>query len=266
MYSSPFVSKQLLPADLARLTLEMDLARQVQFSLLPKNPPSIPGLDLSSFFQPASHVGGDFYDFIVNPDQSLTFFVGDVSGNGMPAAMLMTMTRAILRAETNSPVVPTPEDILQNANARLLADFVQAGMFVTVFVGRYYPINKELVFANAGHSAVIFRPVHGRSRLLQADGPPLGIQEKSLSKDHRVFLTEGDLLVVTTDGLYEARNSQNKSFGVQRLLNLVQRLNGQSAIEFSNTLLETVGQFSGYEPQTDDQTIMILRCTSESIR
>ena len=139
MYSSPLGSRQLLPADLARLTLEMDLARRVQFSLLPKNPPSIPGLDLSGFFQPASHVGGDFYDFIDSPDQSLTFFVGDVSGSGMPAAMLMTMTRAILRAETNSPVVPTPETILQDANAKLLADFVQAGMFVTVLSANTIP-------------------------------------------------------------------------------------------------------------------------------
>lgn len=239
----------------------MDLARRVQFSLLPKKPPSIPGLDLSGFFEPASHVGGDFYDFIVGPDHTLTFFVGDVSGNGLPAAMLMTVTRAILRVETNLPVVPTPEAILQSANAKLLADFVQAGMFVTVFAGQYYPASKELVFANAGHSAAIFRPVNGRSRLLEADGAPLGIQEKILSKNRRFCLTEGDLLVVTTDGLYEARNPRSKSYGVKRLLKQVQRLNGQSAIEVSNTLLQTVGHFSGCEPQTDDRAILVLRCT-----
>lgn len=244
----------------------MDLARQVQLGLFPKIPPCIPSLDLSGVFRPASHVGGDFYDFIVGPDHSLTFFVGDVSGMGVPAAMLMAMTRAILRAETNSPMVPTPETILKNANAKLLDDFTKMGMFVTIFVGQYHPANKELVFANAGHSAVIFRPVNGRSRLLEADGVPLGIQEKSLSKNRRLCLTEGDLLVVTTDGLYEARNAHNKRFGVQRLLQHVQRLNSQSAVEISNTLLHAVGHFSGCEPQADDQTILVLRCTGSSIQ
>lgn len=257
----PLVSKRPLPTDLARLKLEMDLARQVQLSLFPKIPPSIPSLDLSGFFRPASHVGGDFYDFVVGPDQSLTFFVGDVSGQGIPAALLMTMTRAILRAETNSSLVPTPETILQNANAKLLDDFVETGMFATVFVGQYHPANQELMFANAGHSAVIFGPVNGRSRLLEADGAPLGIQERGLSENHRFCLTEGDLLVVTTDGLYEARNPHSKSFGVQRLLKHVQRLNSQSALEISNTLLKAVGHFSGCEPQADDQTILVLRCT-----
>jgi sigma-B regulation protein RsbU (phosphoserine phosphatase) len=242
----------------------MDLARQVQFSLLPKNPPSIPGLDLSGYFQPASHVGGDFYDFIVGPDQSLTFFVGDVSGKGMPAAMVMTMARAILRGEADSPVLPTPQAILQNANAKLLTDFVQAGMFVTVFVGQYHPASQEMVFANAGHSAAIFRPVDGRPRLLEADGTALGIQEKMLSQNHRICLTEGDLLVVTTDGLYEARNCRNECFGVRRLMNQVQRSNGQSAIEISDAIIRAVGHFSDGEPQTDDQTILVLRSTGQS--
>lgn len=115
-------------------------------------------------------------------------------------------------------MVPTPETILRNANVKLLADFVQAGMFVTVFVGQYHPASKEMLFANAGRSAVIFRPVNGWPSLLDADGIPLGIQEKSLSKNHRLCLAEGDLFVVTTDGLYEARNPRGKSFGTHRLL------------------------------------------------
>ena len=266
MYSFPLLAQELVPADLVRLQIEMDLARRVQLSLLPECAPSIPGLDLSVFFQPASHVGGDFYDFIVAPNRSLTFFVGDVSGKGMPAAMLMTMTLAILRAEAASPVVPSPETILQNVNAKLLADFVQAGMFVTVFVGQYHPSSQEMVFANAGHSPVIFRPANGRPRLLKADGPPLGIFEKSLSKNHRLCAAEGDLLVAMTDGLYEARNSRSECFGVRRLLKEVQRLNGQSAIEISDALLRTVGHFSGREPQADDQTILVLRSTGQSIQ
>lgn len=263
MNSFPLLSHQLVPADLVRLQIEMDLARRVQFSLLPKYPPSIPGLDLWGFFQPASHVGGDFYDFIAGPDQVLTFFVGDVSGKGMAAAMLMTMTLAILRAEADSPVVPTPETILQNASAKLLGDFAEAGMFVTVFVGQYLPASHEMVYANAGHSPVIFRAANGKTRLLEAEGTALGIMEKSLSKNHRLRLAEGDLVVAMTDGLYEARNSYNEYFGVARLLKHVQRLNGQSATEISDTLLRTVEHFSGREPQADDQTILVVRHTGQ---
>lgn len=99
-----------------------------------------------------------------------------------------------------------------------------------------------MLFANAGHSAVIFRPVNGRPLLLDADRIPLGIQEKSLSKNHRLCLAEGDLFVVTTDGFYEARNPRGKSFGIHRLLKQMQRLNGQSAIEISDGLLRTINK------------------------
>lgn len=136
-------------------------------------------------------------------------------------------------------------------------------MFVTVFVGQYHPASREMVFANAGHSPVIFRPAKGRPRLLEADGIALGINETSLSKNHRLCLAEGDLLVVMTDGLNEARNSRNECFGISRLLRQVQRLNGRSAIEISETLRRTVRHFSGCEPQADDQTIIVLRCTEQ---
>jgi sigma-B regulation protein RsbU (phosphoserine phosphatase) len=261
MHSFPLESDHFIPGDLERLKFEMDLARRVQLSLFPKIPPSIPGLDLSGFFRSASHVGGDFYDFIVGPDHSLTFFVGDVSGKGMAAAMLMTMTRAILRAEINSSVVPTPETILQNVNAKLLADFIETGMFVTIFVAQYHPTSREIMFANAGHSPVIFRPINGKPRLLEADGIPLGISETDLSKNHHLCLAQGDLLVAMTDGISEARNRHGECYGIPRLLKHSQKLNDQSALEISNALLRAVGHFSGSEPQADDQTILVLRCT-----
>ncbi len=264
MLFTPPVLQQLGASDLVRLQIEMDLARQVQFSLLPKSPPSIPGLELSVFFQPASHVGGDFYDFIACQDQTLTFLIGDVSGRGLPAALLMTMTLAILRAEAASPRVPTPGTILRNANAKLMTLFEQAGMFVTVFVGQYIPASRELVFANAGHAPVIFRPAKGIPRLLEADGTALGIMEKSLSKNHRLHLAEGDLLIAMTDGLHEAQNSQRECFGVSRVLKQVQTLNDPSASEISGILLGGIDGFSS-SGQTDDRTILVIRCTGQSV-
>jgi phosphoserine phosphatase RsbU/P len=265
MNSAHPVLQQLVEADLVRLQIEMDLARQVQFSLLPQSPPSIPGLDLSVFFQPASHVGGDFYDFITSHDQVLTFFIGDVSGRGLPAAMLMTMTLAILRAEADSSRVPTPETILLNANAKLMTPFDQAGMFVTVFVGQYRPASRELMFANAGHSPVIFRPAKGEPRLLEADGTALGIMEKSLSKNHRLSLAEGDLLIAMTDGLHETQNSRREPFGLSHLLGQIQRLKDPSAWDVFDALSEKNDDINSSGKQTDDQTILVLRCTGQFV-
>ena len=263
MFPLSLTSQQLVPADLARLQVEMEHARRIQFSLLPKTPPSIPGLDIWGICQPAAHVGGDFYDFITHPDQTLTFFVGDVSGMSVPAALLMTMARAILRAEVDSQLDPTPESILQNANKKLLADFIEAGMFVTAFIGQYDPHSRELVYANAGHSPVIFCPASEKARLLEADGTALGVLQESLSRNHYLCLSKGDVLVTATDGLNEARNSRCEYFGVDRLLNRVQGLASRSAMEISDTLLGVIQDFCGTEPQTDDQTVVVLRCTGQ---
>lgn len=263
MFPSQFTTQQLVPADLARLQVEMDHARRIQFSLLPKAPPSIPGIELWGVSQPASHLGGDFYDFIVRPNRPLTFFVGDVSGKGLPAALLMTMARAILRAEVDSQLAATPETILQSANRKLLTDLVQAGMFVSVFIGQYDPSCRELAYANAGHSPVIFCPAGGKACLLEADGTALGVLQENFSRNQRLHLSKGDVLVSATDGLNEARNPRCEQFGLGRLLNQVNRLNGWSAAEISRMLLGAVRDFSGSEPQADDQTIVVLRCTGQ---
>jgi len=261
MYQLPHFSQQLIPADLARLQTEMDLARRVQISLLPKIPPSIPGLDLWGVSHPAKHVGGDFYDFIARPNKSLTFFVGDVCGKGLPAALLMPMTRAILRAEANAQPPPTPESILQGANGILLADLVEVGMFVTAFVGQYDPSSRELLYANAGHSPVIYCPAGGEARLLEADGTALGVLRECFSCNQRLILNPGDVLIAATDGLNEALNSHSERFGVARLLDNVRCLNGQSAVEISSSLLREIRDFSAPEPQADDQTLVVLHCT-----
>lgn len=259
----PFVTRQLVPSDLARLQTEMDLARRVQFSLLPKTPPSVPGLDLWGVSNPASHLGGDFYDFIARPSQPLTFFVGDVCGMGLPAALLMPMTRAILRAEVDTQTAHSPEIILKSANEKLLDDLVEAGMFVTAFIGQYDPSSRELLYANAGHSPVIYCPAGGRAQLIEADGTALGVLRECFSCNQRLLFNTGDVFVAATDGLIEARNSRCEYFGVTRLLNQVQGLAGRPAAEISSELLEAVRDFSASEPQVDDQTVVVLRFTGQ---
>lgn len=255
-------SQQLTSTDLVRLQTEMDLAFQIQFCLLPKIIPSIPGLDLSGAFQPASCVSGDFYDLITCPDQSLTFFIGDVSGKGVPAALLMPLTLSILRAEIESQPEINPEAVLQNVHAKLLGDLVEASMFVTAFLGHYNAVTRQLVYTNAGHSPIIYCPIRGKERLLKADGTALGIQHGVFPKNHQLILSQGDLLVAATDGLHEARNHRGEHFGLARMLYLVYRLNNRSAAEISRKLLQAVRYYRTTEPQQDDQTVIVMRCTA----
>ena len=153
-------------------------------------------------------VGGDFYDFLHLDGRPFTFTVGDISGKGLPAALLMAMTRTVIRAKVHDAPTPTPEHVVGRSNKELYDDFTEVNMFATVFVGQYQPLNREMLYANAGHSPVIYCPAGGKARLLKADGTAVGILPTSLSENQRLIFRPGDVLVVATDGLNEAHNEQ----------------------------------------------------------
>lgn len=242
-----------------RLETEMKLAQRVQLQLLPQNPPSVEGLELWAESQPASRVGGDFYDFIVKKNQPLTFAVGDISGKGMPAALLMAMTRTVLRTQSNTLPVPTPETLMRRSNEDLYDDFTEVSMFATVFIGQYSPRSRQLIYANAGHSPVIYCPAGQSAYLLEADGAPIGILPTSLSLDQHMNFKAGDVLVIATDGLNEARNSKDDMFGYDKLLRLIESLAHKSAAEIAEALYSAVARFSDGTMQDDDQTMIVMK-------
>ncbi|MFO7683345.1 MAG: SpoIIE family protein phosphatase [Chloroflexota bacterium] len=243
----------------AKFKTEMDLAKRIQDHLLPQKQPTVPGLDLWAASESASRVGGDFYDFITHKDQPFTFSVGDISGKGIPAALLMAMTRTVIRTKTHTATISTPQVILSLTNEELYDDFTQLSMFATVFVGQYDPQKRQLIYANAGHSPVIYCPVEGEARLLQADGTPIGVLPTSLSQDQFLTFLPGDVLVVATDGFSEARNTQGKEFGYDELVTLVQSLVHLPGPDIARKLREVVTEFSAGEQQADDQTLVVLK-------
>jgi phosphoserine phosphatase RsbU/P len=243
----------------AKFKTEMDLAKRIQDHLLPQKQPTVPGLDLWAASESASRVGGDFYDFITHKDQPFTFSVGDISGKGIPAALLMAMTRTVIRTKTHTATISTPQVILSLTNEELYDDFTQLSMFATVFVGQYDPQKRQLIYANAGHSPVIYCPVEGEARLLQADGTPIGVLPTSLSQDQFLTFLPGDVLVVATDGFSEARNTQGKEFGYDELVTLVQSLVHLPGPDIARKLREVVAEFSAGEQQADDQTLVVLK-------
>ena len=242
-----------------RRKAEYELAHDVQMHLLPNEAPEIPYLQIAAQSQPAREVGGDFYDYLPSEDGELYFTVGDVSGKGMPAAMLMGMSHATLNSAARFLDEPTPAAIIDRANTALYDNFTEVSMFATVFVGQYDSAFRTISYANAGHSPVIYCPVDGEATMLEADGTALGILPWSLSEDHSLVLDEGDLLIVASDGFPEAQNADGEMFGYERLMRLIEQYRAESAEMILKRLSDAVKAFSGDTEQDDDETIMVLK-------
>lgn len=242
-----------------RIQTEMELAKQVQMRLLPQKIPHFANLDVAVQSRPAFQVGGDFYDFVESKDHLLNFVVGDVSGKGMPAALLMTMMRTVLRGRVQESHLPTVDQILDRANQDLYQDFSDVDMFATVFLGRYDAQNHRLYYANQGHSPVIYRPQGRTAALLIADAPPLGVLPNSLAQLHTINLCIGDLLIVASDGFSEAERSDGEMFGYERMLQVVDQSAEKSANELLEQMFEVVHNFTAGHRQSDDQTILVVK-------
>lgn len=243
----------------AKMRTEMELAREVQLCLLPQGPPDSKELDLAAHTLPALEVGGDFFDFIPLDDGSLVFTVGDVAGKGMPSALLMAMIRTAMRSVVKLLDEPLPQQILDRTNEELYDDFTEVGKFATVFVGYYRPDSGQLIYANAGHSPVIYCPKGGEPRMLEADGTAVGVLPMNLAENQTISLSKGDVLAIATDGFAEARNSSGALFGYDRLMQLVDVLSDFSAQDILDGIYDTIAQFGYGSFQDDDQTLIVVK-------
>lgn len=243
----------------AKRNHEIALARDVQMHLLPKVVPSFPHVEVAAHWRPANELCGDFFDYLPSDKDELRFTLGDVSGKGMPAALLMGMSHTTLRSAATFLDNPTPAAILDHANTALYDDFTKVSMFATVFVGQYDSTRRTITYANAGHSPVIYCPADGAAVMLEADGTALGILTWCLSEDHSLVLGAGDLLIVASDGFSEAENGAGEMFGYDRLLQTIEDNRGLSAEQLLTTLTTAVLRFSGQTEQGDDKTMLILK-------
>ncbi|UCC52748.1 MAG: PP2C family protein-serine/threonine phosphatase [Anaerolineaceae bacterium] len=243
----------------AALVAELRVASKVQIGLLPKTLPNVKHVDLWGSSQPAKHVGGDFYDAQYGPDGTLYFCVGDVSGKGMPAALLMAMLLMILRSEQRTRRGKGPAELLEYLNRAAYDELTESGMFATLFLGTFDPQTRLLKFANAGHSPVIFRPRDGSARLLEANNVPVGIFAELKAEEEELILNQGDLIVVGSDGLNEARDVDGNFFSIERLLREIDGRAEQSAADMGHAIVAAVSDFSVGRHQSDDQTCIIVK-------
>jgi phosphoserine phosphatase RsbU/P len=263
------IENALLQRDLiaqAKLETEMQLARRVQMNLLPKALPRLPGLDLYACTRPASHVGGDYFDFVADSPDSIVFLVSDVSGKGMSAALVMTMTRTILRSvvgqvkkAAGASALARPASLLALVNDELFQDLTELSMFATAFVAQYHHPSRRLLYANAGHSPVIYMPAGSPPQLLEAGSPPIGVIPTLDYVERTLTVRPGDLLVAASDGFNETRNPAGEMFGLERLLRCVAEAAHLPAAAVGQTLFATVEAFRDGEMQEDDQTLVIAK-------
>lgn len=239
-----------------RLERELELARQVQQSVLPKTFPDIPGYRFAAKNEPARQVGGDFYDVIVLDKENFGILIGDVSDKGMPAALYMAITRSLIQAEAHRSL--SPSEVLMNVN-RLLLESGDQGGFVSVFYGVVNTASGSLRYARAGHD----RPIIIRDEkmdFLKGEGSVLGIlegEEIHLSEEE-FLLVHGDRLVFYTDGLTDVMNDGESFFGLERLSPLILSTSRLDAEAFCQEVFRSLGNFQGSAEQFDDMTLVVL--------
>jgi serine phosphatase RsbU (regulator of sigma subunit) len=241
-----------------RLAHEMQLAREIQQSMLPTVLPASPEFDLGARIVPAREVGGDFYDvFLVDLD-TIGVIVGDVCGKGVPAALYMAQVRSLVRAETVRG--GTPEETLRRVNTHLLTLSTAEGMFVTATYGLLSRANRELVAVRAGHEPMLgWRPDRTRLAIAHGLGHPLGILNVPALDVVHVSLPPGTTLLLYTDGVSEAADEEGAFFGRERVIELVRDMGAVSMQDLCDNLVQTLETYRGQADQADDITLVSIR-------
>jgi sigma-B regulation protein RsbU (phosphoserine phosphatase) len=242
-----------------RIVQELEIASNIQQSFLPRTIPVVEGAELAAFSLPAKQVGGDFYDFIPVSEHTLGLVIADVSGKGVPAALFMALSRALMRA--NSLQNPRVSSAVIQTN-KLILECATAGLFVTLFYAIVDPQTRRLKYVNAGHNPpILYKKKTGDIHLLEADGIALGVLEDIELEEKEVVLEEGDVVVLYTDGVTEAVNVQDEEFGEERLVQFISEHHTLSASDLIHSIQDVVMTFAGEAPQYDDLTLMILKIT-----
>jgi serine phosphatase RsbU (regulator of sigma subunit)/predicted ester cyclase len=240
-----------------RVEQELKVAQTIQHASLPGEVPELEGWEITPFYQPAREVGGDFYDFFELEEGRVGIVVGDATGKGVPAALVVTATCSMLRAVAQALGSSSPGEVLARVNETLLAR-IPPSTFVTCFYAILYPENGRLVYANAGHNLPCCRHDEHAVVELNARGMPLGLMPQMSYEEKETVLVPGEGVLFYTDGLVEAHNPRGGMFGTPRLRSLLSE-RPEGGTDLSATLMEELERFTGEEwEQEDDITLLTL--------
>ena len=241
---------------LIRIAEEMRLARDIQANLLPSRAPTVTGYEIACCGVPARSVGGDYYDFIPLDESRLALCVADVSGKGMPAALLMANLQATIRSQALANA--SPSECARRAN-RLLFHSTDSRCFVTCFYGLLDLATGRLSYSNAGHDHPLVVRRDGARTALETGGLLLGMLEESGYQEASVTLGPGDLLLLYSDGITEALDPENRMFGFEALATVAGRARGGSAQHIVDAIMSAVTAHARGRAQADDLTLVAVR-------
>lgn len=242
--------------ELITMREEIKLAARIQTVLLPKSNPQVPGYDVAGTTIPARSIGGDYYDFIEMDENHLVLCLGDVTGKGLPASLLMANLQATIRGQTHSD---TPvKECIRRAN-RLLYQSTDVEKFVTLFYGTLDINRHQLCYCNAGHNDPILFSETTPLRVLRTGGLILGIMDDAIYEQEVLPLQPNDVLVVYSDGITEAMDSLEQEYGEERLQQVVLQNRQRSAAELIEKIVASAREFAGATEQSDDMTIVVVK-------
>jgi sigma-B regulation protein RsbU (phosphoserine phosphatase) len=235
---------------------ELEIAREVQERLFPQNYPAVPGLDCAGYCRPARGVGGDYYDFLQLDDGRLGIAIGDVSGKGIAAALLMASLQASLRGQTTAGVHDLSH-LMHNVN-KLVYEASTSSRYATFFYGEYDPISRRFSYVNAGHNPPLL--LRGQEVLrLEACGPVVGLLPQASYGQAEFVLCPGDIFVAFTDGISEAQNEQEDEWEEDRFVPAAQACTQMPAKEMIQFIFRQADAFTGSAKQYDDMTLLVMK-------
>jgi sigma-B regulation protein RsbU (phosphoserine phosphatase) len=247
------------PAERRQLENELELSQIVQRGLLPQSMPYIDGLELAAFSRPSQIIGGDYFDFLQFKDGAPGLVMADISGHGVSAGMLMSSLQTAFR--TLVPEAVGPAEILERIN-RLYIHNINFTTFVTVFFARFDPSSRRLTYSSAGHNpAILYRKAADGIQRLQRTGAAIGLIDGSPLGTEAVTLSQGDRLLLYTDGVTEATNSRGEQFGEHRLAEVVSRDHDLPAEALVQSIRLALGEFTEGVVPEDDTTLVVAALT-----
>ena len=254
------MSEGLKERNIMRRSLE--LAMEVQRSLLPMRDPRVAGLDIAGRSLYCDETGGDYYDYIIANRQdpgAIGLVLGDVSGHGIPSALLMATARAFIRQRSNWE--GSLANIVEDVNRQLAHDVENSSSFMTLFYLMLDRVNHQLRWVRAGHDpAILYDPVEDRFEDLMGEGIPLGVDaDWAFTVNERGGLKEGQIIVLGTDGTWEAHNANGEMFGKQPMLDVIRQQRQNSAREILDAVIDALNRFRGNVELEDDVTLLVAK-------
>ena len=239
----------------------LDLAKEVQQHLLPEKNPQIPGLDIAGASIYCEETGGDYYDYLPRGDlqeKKIAVVVGDVSGHGIPSALLMTTVRASLRQSSSR--LGNLDRLVTDVNRQLAGDVRESGRFMTLFIGEIDRQNERILWVNAGHEpGIVYDRKTGNFEELKGTGLPLGVSANSTYREFKREFKPGQILFIGTDGIWESQDLQGNMFGKDRFKQLVSQHAKQPAPQILETVIQSIERFVHPREKSDDITLVVIK-------